>query len=257
MSQPAPSTPPAQPHDARGPAPQAEVAAEGGTRKKRGFFAELPILILIAFVLALLLKTFLVQAFFIPSSSMEPTLDIGDRVLVNKLAYDLRDPRRGELVVFTEQTEGAAERSIGERIVGFLSSGLGVARPDERDFIKRIIGLPGETIEMRDGVVRIDGEPLPEATTTEGGYLSAVDQTEFGPVEVPDGHYFMMGDNRPNSADSRYSLGPIEGDALVGRAFLVIWPLPRVGTLPIADYTGEAQSAAATAADPALQPVHG
>ncbi|MEX0659656.1 MAG: signal peptidase I, partial [Egibacteraceae bacterium] len=152
MNQPAPSTPPADPGvTTTAEDPPAEdgdgVKGKGkGKGKGASFLLELPVLIVIAFVLALLLKTFLVQAFFIPSSSMEPTLDVGDRVLVNKLSYTLRDPRRGELVVFTEQTEGAdPERSLGERIVTFLSSGLGVARPGERDFIKRIIGLPGET----------------------------------------------------------------------------------------------------------------
>lgn len=250
MNQPAPSTPPA---DSGVTTPAEDPPAEeddGGKRKGKGasFLLELPVLIVIAFVLALLLKTFLVQAFFIPSSSMEPTLDVGDRVLVNKLSYTLRDPRRGELVVFTEQVEGAdTERSLGERIVTFLSSGLGVARPGERDFIKRIIGLPGETIAMSDGIVTIDGEPLPEATTTEGGYLSAEDPTEFGPVEIPEGHYFMMGDNRPNSSDSRFSLGPIPAEGLVGRAFVVIWPLQRIDTLPIADYTTVPERESATA----------
>ncbi|HVL99989.1 MAG TPA: signal peptidase I [Egibacteraceae bacterium] len=223
-------------------------AEEEARERGRSFFAELPVLILVAFVLALLLKTFLVQAFYIPSSSMEPTLHIDDRVLVNKLSYQLREPRRGELVVFTERVEGAdGHRSVGERVMHFLSSGLGVARPDERDYIKRIIGLPGETVEMRNGVVRINGEPLPEATTEDGGYLSAPDHTPFGPVEVPSGHYFMMGDNRPNSADSRSSLGPIAGEDLVGRAFVVIWPLQRVDTLPIADYAEEPERGRATA----------
>lgn len=242
MSQPAPSTPPADPGQPARAAPEGPAPADDGDRKRKrgaGFLLELPVLVLIAFVLALLLKTFLVQAFFIPSSSMEPTLDIGDRVLVNKLSYTVREPRRGELVVFTEQVEGAQrDRSLGQRIVTFLSSGLGVARPDERDFIKRIIGLPGETIEMSGGTVTINGQPLPEAATTDGGYLSSVDPTDFGPVDIPDGHYFMMGDNRPNSADSRFSLGTIPAEGLVGRAFVVIWPLGRVDTLPIADYDG-------------------
>ncbi|HVM15797.1 MAG TPA: signal peptidase I [Egibacteraceae bacterium] len=254
MNRPAPSTPPAGPTDPGAPAEGGEARADGdgSPRSGRGFFTELPILIIIAFVLALLLKTFLVQAFFIPSSSMEPTLDIGDRVLVNKLSYKLREPRRGELVVFTERIEGVPdERSAGQRVVDFLSSGLGVARPGERDFIKRIIGLPGETIEMHDGLVLIDGQPLPEAPTVEGGYLSAVDPTDFGPVEIPEDHYFMMGDNRPNSSDSRFALGPIASEDLIGRAFVVIWPLPRVDTLPIADYPAgpERVSAAPPMAD--------
>ena len=210
-------------------------------RKHRSFFAELPVLIAIAFILALLLKTFLIQAFYIPSASMEPTLEVGDRVLVNKVVFELRDPRRGEIVVFTKDDgePDEPEGNIAERFLRSLSSGLGVAPTGEKDYIKRIIGLPGETLEMRDGVVHVDGEPVPEATTAEGGYLAERDPNDFGPVTVPDGHYFMMGDNRQNSSDSRFpQLGTIPRDAIIGRAFVAIWPLDRVDTLPGASYEG-------------------
>jgi signal peptidase I len=208
-------------------------------RSSRAFWTELPFLVVIALVLAILLKTFVVQAFYIPSSSMEPTLLIGDRVLVTKTAYLYREPRRGEVVVFSEDLD--VEDEDGNLLMGTLqslASGLGVTEPSERDFIKRIIGLPGETIEMRGGVVLIDGEPIPEATSTDGGYLSRPDLTDFGPVTVEEGHYFMMGDNRPNSADSRYGLGQIPRDQILGRAFVIIWPLGSAGSLPIADYAG-------------------
>lgn len=246
MSQRVPSTPPAGSPEHDEPAPGEAHDAPGADgagdheRKRRSFLAELPVLILVAFVLALVLKTFLVQAFYIPSASMEPTLDVGDRVLVNKLSYELREPRRGELVVFREPVDEVAQapESLGRRVVDFLSSGLGITPPDERDFIKRIIGLPGETIAMRDGVVLIDGQPLPEAPHSEGGYLSAVDRTDFAPVDIPEGEYFMMGDNRPNSADSRFSLGTIPREELIGRAFVVIWPPAHIDTLPIDDYRG-------------------
>lgn len=193
-------------------------------------------LAVIAFVLALLLKTFLIQAFFIPSASMEPTLEVGDRVLVNKLSYTFREPRRGELVVFTQRDDAARQLGLGERIRDALASGLGQPRPHQRDFIKRIMGLPGDTVEVRDGAVYIDGERLPERTADEGGYLAAYPEEPFGPVEVPPGHYFMLGDNRPNSADSRSSLGMVRREAIVGRAFVVIWPVRQLDTLPISDY---------------------
>jgi signal peptidase I len=128
------------------------------------------------------------------------------------------------------------DRGLGERAADWLASGLGLATTSEKDFIKRIIGLPGETVEMREGVVYVDGEPIPELTSTEGGYLSAPDMFDFQPVTVPPDSYFMMGDNRPNSADSRSTLGTIERDDIVGRAFVIIWPVTRVDTLPIADY---------------------
>ena len=218
--------------------------------KHRSFFAELPILVAIAFILALLLKTFLIQAFYIPSASMEPTLLIGDRVLVNKVVYEVREPRRGEIVVFTKD-DGQVDEPQGnilQRLLASLSSGLGVTPAGEKDYIKRIMGLPGETIEMRDGVVLINGVAVPEATTTEGGYLAERDPNDFGPVTVPDGQYFMMGDNRQNSSDSRFpQLGTIPRDAIVGRAFVTIWPVSRFGTLPGARYDGAGLPQAAPA----------
>jgi signal peptidase I len=195
---------------------------------------------LIAFGLALLLKTFLVQAFFIPSRSMEPTLLIGDRVLVNKVVYQLRDPRRGEVVVFAH-TDGASAATDGgsspvERFLNSLTSGVGLANPGEKDFIKRIIGLPGDTIELRQGVVYVNGQELPEAPTADGGYLWMRDQSDFGPIMVPPNHYFLLGDNRPNSDDSRGSLGLIPREGLIGRAFVIVWPIPNIDLLPGAEY---------------------
>lgn len=198
-------------------------------------------LIAIAFILALLLKTFLIQAFYIPSASMEPTLLVGDRVLVNKVVYEVREPRRGEIVVFTKDDGMSTEPegNVVERFLRSLSSGLGVSPSGEKDYIKRILALPGETIEMRNGVVIIDGKKVPEALTTEGGYLAERDPNDFGPFTVPDGTFFMMGDNRQNSSDSRFpQLGTIPRDAIIGRAFVTIWPFPRLDTLPGASYDG-------------------
>jgi signal peptidase I len=207
-------------------------------RQRRSFLAELPVLIAIAFLLALVLKTFLIQAFYIPSASMEPTLLVGDRVLVNKVVYKVREPRRGEIVVFSkEDGQSEPEGNVIERFLRSFSSGLGVAPSGEKDYIKRIIGLPGETIEMHDGVVMVNGHDVPEATTGEGGYLAERDPNDFGPVKVPEGEYFMMGDNRQNSSDSRFpQMGTIPRDAIIGRAFVTIWPVKRMTTLPGAKY---------------------
>jgi signal peptidase I len=207
---------------------------------KRSFFSELPVLMLIAFGLALLLKTFLVQAFYIPSRSMVPTLFVGDRVLVDKVVYDRRDPRRGEIVVFShpDGTEPLQrDRNTLTRLLRSAASGLGFGLPGERDFIKRIIGLPGDEVEMRNGLVYVNRKVLPEALTTEGGYLGARDRNDFGPVKVRPGHYFMMGDNRPDSDDSRGSLGQIPREEVVGRAFVIIWPFPHARTLPPPGYS--------------------
>jgi signal peptidase I len=158
-----------------------------------------------ALAVALVVKTFLVQAFFIPSLSMYPTLDEGDRVLVNKLSYKLHDVNRGDLVVF-ERPPGSPESDI-------------------KDLIKRVIGLPGETIEAREGVVYIDGQELEEP------YLVAGVTTDDLPrQEIPDGHIWVMGDNRTNSADSRV-FGPIDEDTIVGRAFLKVWPITELSLL--------------------------
>ncbi|MEE8603278.1 signal peptidase I [Euzebya tangerina] len=219
--------------------PQPESAAAGrrpGLALTR-FFAELPGLIIVALVLAFLLKTFVIQAFYIPSASMEPTLQVGDRVLVTKLAYLYREPERGEIVVFREEEVGPTTQGniVGDTVRSF-ASGLGLIQPLERDFIKRIIGLPGDEVEMRGGVVLINGDPLPESLMSDGGYLAERDLNDFGPVTVEADHYFVMGDNRPNSSDSRFSLGQIDADQLLGRAFVTIWPIDGAGSLPIAEY---------------------
>lgn len=160
-----------------------------------------------ALVVALLIKTFLLQAFYIPSESMEPTLEVGDRVLVNKLSYDFHDVNRGDLVVFHRpETDMANDEAI-------------------KDLIKRVIGLPGETVESIDGRVYIDGQPLEEPYLPEG-----VTTTMPGPVTVPEGQVFVMGDNRANSSDSRV-FGPISQDLIIGRAFLRVWPLSQIGFL--------------------------
>lgn len=157
-----------------------------------------------ALLAALVIKTFLFQAFYIPSESMLPTLEKQDRVLVNKLSYRLHDINRGDVVVF--------ERPPNE---------AGVIR----DLIKRVVGLPGETVEGRDGRVFIDGEPLAEP------YLPGATTTAtFGPEKIPRGHIWVMGDNRSSSADSRV-FGSISTDRVVGRAFVRVWPLNALGLL--------------------------
>ncbi|MEL7156254.1 MAG: signal peptidase I [Actinomycetota bacterium] len=157
-----------------------------------------------AVLVALLLRASLFQAFYIPSESMEDTLLVDDRVLVNKVSYRLHDIHRGDIVVFV--------------------------RPDEqqgpiRDLIKRVIALPGETIEARDNVIYINDQRLIEP------YLDTdVVTSDFGPTVVPEGEIFVMGDNRTESFDSR-GFGSIEEDRVIGRAFVLFWPLNRVGSL--------------------------
>ena len=144
--------PPTGPPDGR----PGDVATPDGSAKRSkdrggivGFLLELPVLLLIAFVLALLIKTFLVQAFFIPSESMVPTLGVGDRVLVNKVVYRLHPPDRGDVIVFEEPGDGEGEdRGAIAAFFRWLTEGLGASTSPDRDFIKRVIGLPGEVVEL-------------------------------------------------------------------------------------------------------------
>jgi signal peptidase I len=188
----------------------------------RPFLRELPVLLPIALVLAILLKTLVVQAFSIPSGSMEPTLAPGDRVLVQKLVYG---PERGDVIVFSDpKGRPGPDRGIVGGFFHWLSGALGVERPEHEDFIKRVIGLPGENVELRGGRLFIEGARVPEP------YLGGPPDTrDYGPVEVPDDALFVLGDNRTNSNDSRFGLGFIALDKVIGRAFAIVWPPSRVG----------------------------
>ena len=198
--------------------PQPDLLEE----RRKPFWRELPVLIVIAFVVALVIKTFLIQAFYIPSASMEPTLVEGDRVLVEKVSYRFHGPERGDVVVFEKNLElppGAEEdQSIFEDIGDGFRSLFGFPTGGSQDFIKRTIAVEGDTIEGRDGKVYVNGEELTEPYLAPEIPISA-----FGPVDIPPGMIFVMGDNRNNSDDSR-SFGPIEAETVVGRAFVLIWP---------------------------------
>jgi signal peptidase I len=157
-----------------------------------------------ALLVAFVIKTFLLQAFYIPSLSMAPTLKVNDRVLVNKLSYDLHDVHRGDVVVFESPPNEGSQT---------------------KDLIKRVIGLPGETVESRDGHILINGQVLEEP------YLGP--DVITGPLEkvtVPPEHLWVMGDNRPNSRDSRF-FGAIPESLVIGRAFIRVWPVTAMSLL--------------------------
>jgi signal peptidase I len=190
---------------------------------------ELPILLIAALAIAIVVKTFLVQAFYIPSISMSPTLEKGDRILVCRICVRVGDIHRGDVIVFSDPhpAPGVDRGPIGATL-HWLGEGIGVAQPENEDFIKRVIALPGETIEIRHDVVYIDGEPLDEPYLTQ----AAKDATGDYPLHtVPDDALFVMGDNRGNSLDSRFSLGYVPISKVVGEAFVVIWPPTRAGLL--------------------------
>jgi signal peptidase I len=209
---------------------------------------ELPLLLVVAFCLAVLIRTFLLQAFYIPSSSMETTLLIGDRVLVNKIVYTMRDPARGEVVVFRGTDAWAPEvreplsTGIASKISRTAADLIGFSQPGEKDFIKRVIGLPGDTVQCCDpsGRVMVNGKALEESAYLPPERDSALDAPAtpgqcgprvFAPVVVPAGQIFVMGDNRAVSQDSRCQ-GPVPIENVIGRAFAVAWPSKHWHSLP-------------------------
>ena len=170
---------------------------------------------MVAVLVAVLLRTFVVQTFFIPSGSMEPTLQIGDRILVNKLSYHLHGVDRGDIVVFS--------RPPAENCGG----------PEVNDLVKRVIGLPGDVISLSGGYVYIDGKRLDESwlpaseqgVTSAGPTGTASDLAH--PYRIPANDYFVMGDNRTDSCDSRY-WGPISKSLIVGKVEVRVWPISSI-----------------------------
>ncbi|MEX2421091.1 MAG: signal peptidase I [Actinomycetota bacterium] len=195
----------------------------------RRFVGSTPFLILVALCVAILIKTFVVQAFYIPSESMVPTLEVGDRVFVNKFLFDGGDIHRGDIVVFENPNSGELpDRGVIGAFLHWLGEGIGLSQPENEDFIKRVIALPGETIEIRRHIVYIDGRPLEEPYLTRAARRAMGD---YDPKTVPAGALFVMGDNRGNSADSRFGLGFVPIDKVIGKAFIVIWPPSNAGGL--------------------------
>lgn len=185
----------------------------GGPSKGGGYrwVIEWAVILMAVLLCTVLLRTYVIQSFYIPSPSMVPTLDVGDRIMVNKLSYDMHGVHRADVVVFKRPP---------------------LEQQDFPDLVKRVIGLPGETVSSKDGHIYINGklldEPwLPPGPTSYTGALPGDANQQFnmpGPVTVPAGEYFVMGDNRTDSEDSRF-FGPIPKALIVGRAVAVVWPL--------------------------------
>ncbi len=206
--------------------------------------AEVPLLILFAFGIAVVIKTFLLQAFYIPSGSMFPTLRAGDRVLVEKVSYRLRDPQRGDVVVFAKEVFGdPPDLPWTQDARDFFRELLGLPTGFEEDYIKRVVAVGGDTIRYAGTPRRlfVNGMLVDEQFINRGRDKSSPSITASdcerlellkskGACRVPAGRVFVMGDNRGNSEDSRI-LGPIDEDKIVGHAFVIVWPFPRLGTL--------------------------
>ena len=190
-------------------------------------FIELPLLVVVALVVTLLVKALLAQAFFIPSASMEPQLLVHDRVIVSRTSYRLHDPHRGDIVVFPSPAVTPKHHGLIGGLFQDLLDTVALGDRSDDELIKRVIGLPGDVVEGRDGHVVIDGRALREPYLTAG-----VRTDDFGPVKVPKGRVFVMGDNRGNSHDSRFSdIGSIKISSIVGRAIARVWPPGRAAFL--------------------------
>ncbi|MFI8434579.1 signal peptidase I [Streptomyces sp. NPDC079020] len=229
-------------------------ARRTGTKKQRPFWVELPLLIGIALVLALLIKTFLLQAFSIPSESMQNTLQKGDRVLVDKLTpWFGSEPGRGEVVVFRDPAnwlDGVPvdKPNTVQKVLGFVGV---MPSAEEKNLIKRVIGVGGDTVECAgDGPVKVNGRPLDEPYVFPGNSACSNDDGGRFKVTVPAGRLWVMGDHRQASEDSRYHQddphgGMVPVDDVVGRAVLVAWPVDRWSTLPVPGTFEQAGAAAA------------
>ncbi|HUR18107.1 MAG TPA: signal peptidase I [Acidimicrobiales bacterium] len=211
------------------PAP-APAGSDPGHSKAWRAAREIPLLLVFAALIAFLLKTLVAQAFYIPSESMVSQLEINDRVVVSKIAYRLHPPRRGDIVVFDcprsacqleapkpSTGDGLADRT--RRVLRSIGGGIGLVQPSTEEFIKRVVALPGETVEGKGGVVFVNGRRLIEPYLDPG-----ITTSTFAPVTVPAGHLWVMGDNRGNSSDSRV-FGSIPRTSVVGRTVLKVWPL--------------------------------
>lgn len=245
-----------------------DSAGHGSTavKKPRSFWKELPLLIGIALILALLIKTFLLQAFSIPSDSMQNTLQRGDRVLVDKLTpWFGAEPERGEVVVFHDpggwlEDTATPEPNAVQKFLSFI--GL-MPSAEEKDLIKRVIAVGGDTVQCKkNGPVTVNGKALDDKSFIFAGN-SACDDEPFGPIRVPEGRIWVMGDHRQNSWDSRYHQelpggGTVPTDEVVGRAIVVAWPVNRWATLPVPKtFDQPGLNAAASAAVPGALGVAG
>ncbi|MHB1208624.1 MAG: signal peptidase I [Acidimicrobiales bacterium] len=178
-------------------------------KSRRRAFIEWLIILVVAVSVSMLVRTYVVQQFSIPSGSMIPTLQVGDRILVDKLGVELGTINRGDIVVFRHPPKALTT----------------CAPPVEPIFIKRVIGLPGDVITSKGSTIYVNGKALKQTWQTTSPFGPAI-----GRVVVPANHYFMMGDNRGESCDSRY-WGTVPRSAIIGKAFLRIWPFNRIGFL--------------------------
>jgi len=235
-------------HSPTEPGPREDGAPARGVGKKgQPWYIEIPILIVIALALVFLFQTFVGRVYQIPSESMEPTLHgcagcTGDRIFVDKISYRFGDPRPGDVVVFkgpdswNEGYQSIRSDNPAIRTLQNIGGVIGVVPPDQNDMVKRIVAVGGQTVGgcSPDGALLVDGEPLSEPYLAGGASAGANPlNCAFGPVTVPEGNYWVMGDNRSNSADSRFHMGDefqgtVPRENIIGKVQAIILPLGRI-----------------------------
>jgi signal peptidase I len=247
---------PADPKDGKGGKGGKDAKGGKSGKRRRSFWRELPVLVIVALVLALIIKSFAIQAFFIPSGSMENTLEIGDRVLVNKVVYHLRPIHRGDIIVFDgtgswDFDTPPASSNIFSKAIDELEGLVGISQ-DPNIYIKRVIGLPGDHVACCNAKdqVTVNGVPLSESSYL---YPGNAPSTQKFSITVPAGRLWVMGDHRLVSYDSRGHMGDPGGGTIpesgvIGRAFVIIWPPSRWGFLNIPATFEQPQLNASTAA---------
>jgi len=187
-------------------------------------FREVVVIVLLAAVIAIIVQSFFFRAFIIPSSSMEPTLKVGDRVMVDRLTYYFRKPRLGDIVVWRYPPDSPMSVNTSNWLywpIQQIGETLHLTHRGSQPFVKRVIATEGQVLQIKKGQVFIDGKPIKEPYKVQ-------DSSDFGPVKVPQGMFYGLGDNRPNSRDSRF-FGPIPYRAIIGRVFIIWWPPSQFG----------------------------
>lgn len=183
-----------------------DILSESEDKQKTSIFKDYILPVIIALAIVVVIRTFLLGMFYVPSGSMIPTLQLDDHVVVTKLSYKMHEPERGDVVVFKYPPNEEQDLK-------------------EVDYVKRLIGLPGETLEIKNNTVYINGNPLVE------NYLNSdTNMPDYGPVTIPENQYFMMGDNRNKSSDSRV-WGFVPEEYLIGKAQFIYWPFSHIGGL--------------------------
>jgi signal peptidase I len=206
----------------------AGTSGSGRSRGRLSSLIELPLIVAVAILMALAIQALLIKPFRIPTGSMLPTLEEEQRVLVDRVSFRFSEPETGDVVVFHPPLGSEQGRPCGVQRPLDQPCAEPTDEPSDTNYIKRVVGVPGDELSVIDGLVYINGQPLDEPYVKPNQTCGICNLPKE--ITIPPGHFFMMGDNRGASADSR-EWGPVPEEWIVGNAFFTYWPLPRIGVL--------------------------